>query len=88
MNSKQRIAHEQQMAKNKAQRDAILKWFCNLNGLEKVITVVASSTLLLSTSYGLHCLSQQSDAEAVRQVHQEQVEAIRNIQQEIKNSGM
>jgi hypothetical protein len=88
MNSKQRIAHEKQLAhyqqqieKNKAQNKAIWKKFCSLNLLEQVIVVTVSSTLLFSTSYGLVRLSEASDADALRYSRQQREKAFTELQE-------
>ena len=80
--------NEKQLQKNKEDWAKLHKFWGGLNSLEKIITVVVSTTLLFSTSYGLAKLSEASDRDALQYSHRQQVEAIQNIQQEIKNSGM
>ena len=85
MTTEQEIKHAQQMEKNRLQRKAIYEWFCKLNGLEKIIVIVSTSSLLLLSSYTLNKASEASDNAAAQHRSQETIQAIHNLQQIIED---
>ena len=51
MTSEQRTLLLQQKAEREAKRPALVRWFCNLNSLEKTITVIIATPIFLSSAW-------------------------------------
>jgi hypothetical protein len=78
MTSEQRDLLLKQKAEREAKRPALVRWFCNLNSLEKTITVIVATPILISSAWVVQRTIELNDKEALQQSLQIQSQQIKS----------